>query len=376
MIRFITSLVVLVAASSLFAQAPWSYYTPEQEKEIRAKLPTFEDKVLQKRLEKAVLYDSTVLPGVFFDTRSMQSKNSGAAYSDDTDLVRLDFNLSISAEDPIGNPNNEEPWKNTAGLPTKYPTIKAILLPEVGDIDVWFAKDSEHSQRVRSMLFWEYPVGTTILEFMQQKFTDGEEMTFNVRQRVKVTKGSGVEHWGKFDQYRPIRNSQELHRTLFQTPSKATPVFNLEDMRSRHHDLFPDRKAAVLKLPKLEMKTSKLMLKLPFKSTVGEPWFSDGKVDCDMAETDHEDSIVPLGYQGAHFIASKKSCSNCHSETKRYAFDLENPRQWYGYVRGDDGIFSWHPVGNVPGMGQMGRDGVILDERPLRSGRVKFLGNK
>ncbi len=254
MLRFITSLVVLVATSSLFAQAPWSYYTPEQEKAIRAKLPVFEDKVLQRRLDKAVLYDSTVLPGMFFDTRLAQSKDSAKAYKDEIDLVRLDFNISISAVDPIGNPNNEEPWKNTAGLPAKYSTIKAILLPEVGDIEIWYAPDSEHSQRVRSMLFWEYPVGTTILEFMQQKFTDGEELTFNVRQRVKVTKGNGVEHWGKFDQYRPIRNSQELHRTLFQNPSKDATVFNTELMRSRHNDLFPERNAAVLKLPKLEMR--------------------------------------------------------------------------------------------------------------------------
>lgn len=366
-------LIVLVAAVSVSwvnAEPPWRYYSKEQEDKIRATFPVFEDKTLQRKLERAVIYDDEILPNVFFDPTFSQSPGN---WTDPTQVVRHNPDHSISAEDSKGSPNNEEPWLNTAGLPRTYRKVNALILPEKGAIEVWTGPDSEESKRLRSVLYWEFPVGTIVLEFMYQRFSDGTEAVFNVRQRVKNRSGRGAQYWGSFDQYRPIRNQNELNRFLFLPSSPAK--FTLERMTSRHRQSFPDMVALTTKLPKLSAQTSKMLLRKPFRSTVGEPWHTENGIDCDMAESDFPDSIVPVGYQGGHFSAREKTCLNCHQDTKRYAFDLENPRPWYGFVRGDDGIFSWHPLDEsaIPATGQFAPFQPLIKSSLIDSGKVKIV---
>lgn len=362
--------VVAAMVSWASAEPPWRYYSKEKEDAIRATFPVFEDKQLQRRLQNAVIYDDDILPNVFFDPTVNQSPGN---WTDATQMVRHNPDHTISAEDSKGSPNNEEPWLNTGGLPRTYRKVNALILPENGAIQVWTGPDSEESRRLRSTLYWEFPVGTIVLEFMYQRFSDGTESVFNVRQRVKNREGRGAQFWGSFDQYRPIRNQTELRRALF-LPS-APPKFSLDRLVSRHRQSSPDSTALTTKLPKLPMETSKLLLKRPFRSTVGEPRHTENGLDCDMAESDHPDSIVPVGYQGRHFTAKGKTCVNCHQDTKRYAFDLENPRPWYVFVRGDDGIFSWHPLDEsvIPATGQFGAFQPLIKASLIESGKVKIV---
>ena len=370
---FLAVLTLLSTCAVVSAQPPWTYFSKEQEAEIRAKLPKFADERMQRLLKDAILYDSTVLPQVFFDPDSAQSPPLlRESWYDTIRVVRHNIHHTISAEDAIGSPNNEEPWKNTAGLPEQYRTLKALILPKTGDIEVWVGRDGEHSRRVHDLVQWKYPVGTTFLEFMYQKFSDDTEMVFNIRKRTKLLPGVGAETWGSFDQFRPVRNEKEFSYSLLRPSRKQ--VFEPVTLQSRHSSVFPTLKAIRTVLPPMKKEASKLLLSRPFKSTIGETWHSENGLDCDLVESDTPDSIVPVGYQGASFIASQKTCVRCHSDTQKHAFDLENPRPWYGYLRGSDGIFTWHPLDRnaIPETGHFGRQ-VVFDQKALDSGRVKLV---
>ena len=66
--------------------------------------------------------------------------------------------------------------------------------------------------------------------------------------------------------------------------------------------------------------------------------------------------IVPANYAGGFVDVDPESCMRCHDSVGQQAQHFEFGRDWYGRVRGSDGIFSFHPfsVGSIShnGIGQ------------------------
>jgi hypothetical protein len=110
------------------------------------------------------------------------------------------------------------------------------------------------------------------------------------------------------------------------------------------------REAAIDDLPPLEDKVvSQLLMSTTFQSAVGSAWRVDEKsgVPCYAPTTEDDFHIVPRHYRAAWMEATSQSCMDCHRDTLRLAAEFEEPRDWYGRVRGSDGIFSWHPFDPV-----------------------------
>ena len=53
---------------------------------------------------------------------------------------------------------------------------------------------------------------------------------------------------------------------------------------------------------------------------------------------------MPAGYSGTIAGTDTGSCAKCHDGVAKHARHFDAARGWYGHVRGDDGIFSFHPI--------------------------------
>ncbi len=90
---------------------------------------------------------------------------------------------------------------------------------------------------------------------------------------------------------------------------------------------------------------ARLLCETPFKSALGAVWSYDKNGQPCHAPMASENSIVPVGYDGAFLGTETTSCARCHESTLKAARHFDAPRGWYGTVRGsDDGIFTFHPV--------------------------------
>lgn len=371
--RMLSILFCMAFFAAAYAEPPWRHVSKEREAAIRATLPKTDDLKLKSLLASdLIFYDQASLPGLFQDTARTQSPRPG----EHSDYVRLVFtgrNIAPEELDPAGSPNQEAPWQKTAGLPSGYPTVLALSLPSSGTIDIRVGRDPEAYGRVYDLVTWEFPVGTTVMEILYQKFSDGDILPFEIRTRTKAKQGFGADNWTE-NQYRPVRNERELSQAAF-IPLRRNPVAELLHLPTAHPSFLAQRTAWRVRLPDLGGKeVAKAILKqTPFKSTLGEPWLSKDGYDCAVATAEGPDSIVPPGYNGDFFQVGKKTCINCHQDTQKHAFDIQNPRQWYGYVRGSDGIFTWHPFEVAQVVDMRTSPKSVISDRLLNTKRVRLL---
>ena len=93
--------------------------------------------------------------------------------------------------------------------------------------------------------------------------------------------------------------------------------------------------------------SSNLLTTTIFESASGDTW--DDEID--GATTNENFHIVPNRYTAAHLGHDRIGCANCHKDVNRSARTFNRRttngqeifRDWYGRVRGSDGIFSFHP---------------------------------
>jgi len=281
---------------------------------------------------------------------------------------------NISAGQPVerfGNPNLEFPWGVTGGTDrsiegtpgrsgnyfgdyeTGVKSVKFVRFPAGGAIEWW--QESLSPDRYGQTLRWEYPPGTIFGEILTLRSPQGGDFTFEVRTRGKQSDGS----W-KMNAYRPFTTPAELtaavkrHAPNWKKDEKAAalvkhlqapPTPNIFTLQDRHPQpaLQPHR-AQVDYLPPIDEKlVEKLLTKTPFKSALGQDWQVVDGVAGHAPSTHAEFHIVPREYTAAFFSVDSKGCMACHDTAGKHADDFDYGRDWYGRVRGDDRIFSFHP---------------------------------
>jgi hypothetical protein len=94
-----------------------------------------------------------------------------------------------------------------------------------------------------------------------------------------------------------------------------------------------------------------------FRSALDTAWRnnSNGLFTC-APTTNASFHIVPPRYDAGFVEVDPVSCMRCHETVGQHAQSFEFGRDWYGRVRGSDGIFSFHPfsLGSISfnGIGQ------------------------
>ena len=106
-----------------------------------------------------------------------------------------------------------------------------------------------------------------------------------------------------------------------------------------------DQVAGQDELPPLdESLVRELLTGAKFRSSVAVTWREDWEGDAAFAPTTRARfHIVPANYDAGFVAVHRDSCIRCHETTNQTAALFDTSRDWWGRIRGSDGIFSFHP---------------------------------
>ncbi len=82
-----------------------------------------------------------------------------------------------------------------------------------------------------------------------------------------------------------------------------------------------------------------------WKSALGAVWADtpQGRVSAPTVEDSRWLHIVPPRYTAFAFDVDRRDCMECHKHTNKAVNFFDTSRDWYGRIRGSDGIFSFYP---------------------------------
>jgi hypothetical protein len=229
------------------------------------------------------------------------------------------YNISLDRGEPYGNANREFPWRRPLGLdhcPDAF-TRTFRYFPPGRSIILW-----RRSVPLDSSLQWVFPVGTVFCEVFYQRH-EGVDYPWLMLTKTK----DSDEDWVPAA-FAPVISSEEL------PPTDRTSRIRMVN----HHPVRTvDSTKHVATLPEMSAEQVKALLSQPFRRV---DYFDNESF---MPYSAQEFSLVAGGWTGAGVDLDVESCMQCHRTAGKHADEMDARRDWYGHVRGSDGIFSWHP---------------------------------
>lgn len=306
--------------------------------QVIASLPEIADAEWNARLHDpaTIWYDDRVMP---------------VAYQHDGGFHWAGYNISGDAREAAkghgrgGNANIEFPWRDAGGTHgvEGLEGVKALRLPKRSNGSVWpvvwFPSQRPGFLASSNVTEWIFPIGTAFFEVLSIEY-ERQNWVFEVRVRQRE-----ADHWG-VDILRPFPTEAKLYARLQGiAPDYATRYVSRVEPAQLIDNLHPRRafeaRADRAWLPSFPPGlVAELLRGTTFTSAQGNTWSGTAGAPT----TGDRFSIVPRNY-AANFIGSEsESCANCHRDVLKDAREFDRPRDWYGRVRGSDGIFSWHPI--------------------------------
>ena len=279
----------------------------------------------------------------------------------------VEYNISANGSEPFGNGNREFPWSHPAGT-HRASNLSAFRF-------LWLPRDSKgvfwpvvwHRQAGAAGGYaWTVPVGAVLGEVLAVRGPAGRDYTFELRIRRRE-----VGFWD-VDIYRPFPTAADLARRIKQLRPQWKSHTNLVQLCSHLEDKRPlavrvladaqplerpfQQTMGVDELPPLDGKlVVELLTTTPFRSALGRVWRddADGVATC-APTTASPFHIIPVNYDAGFVSLDSQSCMRCHSTTNQSVRTFNARRDWYGRIRGADGIFSFHPFAVPPSISSNG----------------------
>lgn len=329
----------------------------EKHERLRRRLPALDNADIQAILndDRLMIYTETEMP------RAYQNW-SGSLRG----LHSPDYNISADGNEPYGNANIEFPWGSPAGThrARNVSSFRFLWLPtdDSGKVlpVVWYR--SRHRGDSASGYEWIFPVGSVLGEVLSLRGPNGKQYTFELRVRIREYGEWAVDVFRPFPTADHLADSVKKTRTDWQTqPALAKLVGHLETpVAMKKHKLSNNHPRRVFvqsmgidTLPPMDddQLVAELLTTTTFTSAMDTAWrHSDGGSSYTCAPTTTAAfHIVPSNYSGGFVDVDPESCMRCHDSVGEQAQHFESGRDWYGRVRGSDGIFSFHPfsVGSI-----------------------------
>jgi hypothetical protein len=271
-------------------------------------------------------------------TQCFQNMQGRDAY-----VGHIDWLPGIDRLHPEGNRRSnthEFPWVHTAGF--ERGSDKYVHLPSGEHIEYTdrSGRWPDHGD-VERVVEWRFPPGTVFVETLK---THGR--IFEVRTRTKGGKGE----W-RANVYRSYADASDLQTKLQKlgTRDARRLALSISDLPRSYLKITDphDKPSFEFKgyredLPDIPESLAETILSWDFVAN------AEWKTDCFAPSTKSDSlSIVSKDYLGCIVRPDSKGCMQCHDSTQRHAFTLERNRDWYGRIRGSDGIFSFHIFANT-----------------------------
>jgi hypothetical protein len=323
--------------------------TVRRETELRRFLPKVGDEDVQEILNdpRLILYTDQEMP----DCYQIWDGQLPGVHS-------VSYNISANESEPYGNGNIEFPWGKAAGThrAANVSTVRFVYLPKDENEKVlpvtWYRQTLPGDGQ--PAYAWIFPVGTVFGEVLTMKAPWGVSYTFEMRLRIRESGSWNV------DVYRPFVTAEDLSQRIKElrpewqkAPQLAKLVMHLDSpIAMQRHVLANHHPGRVIyqtmgidNLPEAgDDALIAELLQTPFQSALGSTWrkSTNGIHTC-APTTAARFHIVPANYDAGFIEVDRISCLRCHETTNRHVREFQAGRDWYGRVRGSDGIFSFHP---------------------------------
>lgn len=330
---------------------PLRLMSAEKDARLRTYLPKVSDPEVAEILgdPNLILYTDTEMPPAHQDWAGMLNGIHSRTY-----------NISADNSEPHGNGNVEFPWGTPAGTHrTKNVfAFRFLRLPEDNDGNqlpvVWHHRVLRGDSQAGYA--WTFPVGTVFGEVLTMRAPSSKYYTFEMRMRVREEGDWGVDVFRPFPtadalayRIRELRpNWNESERLVALVRHLDTPV-DLPRLRlvSRQPRRQPfHQQMGVDKLPAIgdDKLVAELLTTTTFKSAHGQIWRQIAGDEASFAPTtDARFHIVPARFDAGFIAVDRQSCMRCHETVNQSVRNFNPGRDWYGRIRGSDGIFSFHP---------------------------------
>lgn len=345
-------LLVLLAALAFGSPASAQQIMPvERLESLRSRLPTLADREWHAALHSpaVVFYTDAELPRAYQHQGTFHSPR---------------YNISGDPTDAGlrhgegGNANVQFPWLTAGGgdRAIGLSTFKGLLLPERPGGDRWpVVVANGRMEGMRGAgdepgLRWIYPVGSIAWEVLETDL-GGRPVVFEVRARLRESNRWDVEVFRPFPRCEDLaaelaRRDRDRYAAQIERLLRPEPVqfVDVSDRANRTRPAFVGQ-TGVAWLPSLDQASVEQLLRVPFQTATGAHWKRGvNGVTCYAPTTDQRNQIVPTHYMGSLVGSDSDSCRRCHDGVARHSRSFDERRGWYGHVRGDDGIFSFHPI--------------------------------
>lgn len=324
----------------------------DRERELRRLMPLIDDDDLQGVLEdpRLILYTDREMPPAYQHwVGQLQGVHSP------------DYNISAVNSEPFGNGNREFPWNAPAGTHRAQSVTSFHFLHLPRDDRgqtwpvVWYRKRLPGDVSVGYA--WTFPVGTVLGEVLCIRSPAGRDYAFELRLRVRE-----AAEW-EVDVFRPFPNAKDLALRIRQlradweqNQSLVKLVRHLEEPLQMQERTLTDKqpiadgvfreRMGIDTLPPVndDALVTALLTLTRFRSARGQVWrtSADGTFTC-APTTSARFHIVPAQYDGGFVEVDRVSCMRCHETANQHVTRFNAARDWYGRIRGSDGIFSFHP---------------------------------
>jgi hypothetical protein len=325
--------------------------SPAKEKSLREYLPKVTDAAIQRVLDdpNLIIYTEEEMPRAY---QFWNGANQGvhSAY----------YNISANGGEPFGNANREFPWGTPAGThrTKNVRSFRFLLLPRDTEGKVlpvvWYRKQLRGDGQ--AAYAWTFPIGTVLGEVLSMRSPDGKDYTFEMRIRTRERGDWDV------NLFRPFPTAIELSErikalrpTWADNKQLAEAVAHLEQpLTMTAHtlvDKHPGKRSfqqamGVDSLPPLgdDALVTELLTTTRFRSALGEAWRkAEGNVKTFAPTTTAAYHVIPANFDAGFIEVDRTSCIRCHESVNESVNAFDGGRDWYGRVRGSDGIFSFHP---------------------------------
>ena len=338
------------AASSAPAVRPMSQpfrlMSAEKDARLRERLPRVDDPTVRQLLEDPalILYTEAEMPPAYQDWGSGLPGVHSPSY-----------NVSANGSEPFGNGNVEFPWGAPGGThrTSNVDAFRLLWLPrdEDGDLRpiVWYRNSGQGYS-------WTFPVGTVVGEVLQITSPAGQKFTFELRLRTREQGEWSVDVFRPFPSSAHLAGRIQALRPMWHEDARlAELVGHLLDPVELELQVLADRKhsrrsfqqsSGLDHLPEVgdDALVAELLSDTVFESALGATWRTGTNgVRTAAPTTAAKFHVVPARYDAGFIDVDRVSCMRCHETVNHDVNEFDFGRDWYGRIRGSDGIFSIHP---------------------------------
>jgi hypothetical protein len=332
------------------AASEFQLVSAEKAKLLRKCLPAVADPEMQEILDD---------PGLMFYTDAEMPRAYQVWDGQLQGLHSPNYNISANNSEPYGNGNIEFPWGTPAGThrTSSVSTFRFLWLPRDDHGRrrpvVWFQKylrgDSSPGYA------WRYPVGARVGEVLMLRAPNGYDYTFELRVRTREYADWAVDVFRPFPTAKHLADAIRQRRKDWESNQQLSKlVHHLESntvmperyLADNHGRAVIQQTQGVDVLPAVsdQKLVVQLLTKTTFKSCLGEVWRQgEDDVLAYAPTTTSELHVVPANYDGGFIEVDRDSCMRCHQTVNQHVATFDYGRDWYGRIRGSDGIFSFHP---------------------------------